>query len=100
MRRFILVLAVGVLMALMLVAMAVPAFAVANDEKASCSGVGQSWAERGDVGTAHRAEATQSNAGSVGDAHKDSNQLEGCGGATNPDGSGAPGKPGFAQGPK
>ena len=47
MRRILLVLSVAALMAAMMVAMAVPAFAVANPQ-ASCGGEAQSSAEAGD----------------------------------------------------
>jgi type II secretory pathway component PulK len=47
MRRILLVLSVVALMAAMMVAMAVPAFAVANPQ-ASCGGEAQSSAEAGD----------------------------------------------------
>jgi hypothetical protein len=98
-KRILLVLAVALMMAVMLVAMAVPAFAAANPQ-ASCSGEAQSSAVNGDVGRAHRDQATQAPAGSVGEIHSGTNAKEGCFGGTATGGTGPPGKPQFAQGPK
>jgi hypothetical protein len=97
MRRILLVLSLMALMAAMLVATAMPAFAVA-DPQASCSGEAQSSAETGDVGQSSRYAATQLPAGTLGDIHSGSNQNENCFGGTSYPGTGAPGKPFFAQG--
>ena len=101
MRRLVLVLSVALVMAAVAAAMAVPAFAEA-DPQASCSGEAQSSAETGDVGRAVRIFASQQPSGTpLGDSMSGVNGPNGgynCYGFTGDSGTGAPGKPDFAQG--
>ena len=99
-KRTVRVLAVTTLMAVMLLVMAATAFAVANPQ-ASCSGEGQSSAEKGDVGSAFRTIATEFAPGTIGDIQRGSKVNENCfDGIFDTENTGAPGKPEFARGPK